>query len=65
DSELVVIDTDAGPDDVYAIILSDFATKVSKKKLNVLAITTVSGNTHVDNVIQNVGLTLTILNSSV
>lgn len=49
DKKMVIIDTDAGVDDALALILA-----AKSKELNVMAVTTVSGNVHVEKVIPNV-----------
>jgi purine nucleosidase len=52
----VIIDTDCGVDDALALILA-----LKSDELDVLAITTVSGNVHVDQVNQNVDRILKVL----
>jgi len=52
----VIIDTDCGVDDALALILA-----LKSEELDVLAITTVSGNVHVDQVTRNVSRILEVL----
>lgn len=63
DSEKLVIDTDAGGDDAFAIA---FVLSVARNMsgLDVIAITCVYGNTVVENVEINVLKTLTIINKT-
>lgn len=51
---LLLIDTDAGVDDATAIFLCLAAHKNPERKLKIVGITCVSGNTSVDNVCINV-----------
>ncbi|KAJ8312030.1 hypothetical protein KUTeg_009403 [Tegillarca granosa] len=53
----VIIDVDTGVDDAQAIMLA-----LSSDKLEVLAITCVQGNTHIDNVCKNTLKTLKVCN---
>lgn len=55
--EKAIIDTDAGADDAFAILLT-----LKSERFQVLAITCTYGNTYVDNVVDNVLKTLTIAN---
>lgn len=56
----LVIDTDAGVDDAQAIMLA-----LAHPDVQVEAITTVTGNTHVDNVVPNVFTTLAVMDKQV
>ncbi|MFQ5934530.1 MAG: nucleoside hydrolase, partial [Dehalococcoidia bacterium] len=56
DKNRVILDVDAGVDDAMAIILA-----MHSPELEVVAITTVSGNTHVDNCTKNVLRVLALL----
>jgi purine nucleosidase len=49
EKKMVIIDTDAGVDDALALILA-----LKSKELDIVAVTTVSGNVHVDKVTPNV-----------
>ncbi len=51
----LIIDTDAGVDDAMAILMA-----LAKPDCEVVAITTVSGNVHVDRVLSNVGIVLDV-----
>ncbi|XP_031787342.1 inosine-uridine preferring nucleoside hydrolase isoform X2 [Nasonia vitripennis] len=54
----IIVDCDAGTDDALALILLIAAHK--QKKIEILAITCVTGNTYVDNVVNNVFRTLRV-----
>ena len=56
--EKIIIDCDAGTDDALSLILLIEAHK--QKEIEIMAITCVSGNTSLDNVIANVFRTLTV-----
>jgi inosine-uridine nucleoside N-ribohydrolase len=59
----VIIDTDAGADDAAAIFMAINSDRYSSTSmLEVIAITCVNGNTHVDNVVVNVLKTLQTAN---
>jgi purine nucleosidase len=56
----LIIDTDAGVDDAQALLLA-----LSDPTATVEAITTVTGNVHVDKVVRNVGTVLDIMNRDI
>ena len=58
----IIVDCDAGTDDAVALIMLIEAHKM--KKIEIKAITCVSGNTFVDNVIYNVFRTLNVCEAS-
>lgn len=58
DGKKIILDVDCGVDDALAIILA-----MHSQELEVLAITTVSGNTHVDHCTKNVLRVLSVLGS--
>ncbi|RWS23150.1 Inosine-uridine preferring nucleoside hydrolase-like protein [Leptotrombidium deliense] len=62
EKEYIIIDNDGGSDDAMAIMMTIYELK--KSNVELLGLTTVSGNTNIDNVITNNALTLQILNKS-
>ncbi|CAG2109789.1 unnamed protein product, partial [Medioppia subpectinata] len=60
--ELVIIDTDSGVDDAMAIMLATYCQK--HNMIDIMAITCQFGNTYVEDVVRNVGLTLRATDSS-
>jgi inosine-uridine nucleoside N-ribohydrolase len=57
-SKYLIIDTDAGADDAQALVVAFHLAKKYSKTL--LGITTINGNTSVDNVVKNVLITQAI-----
>ncbi|XP_046404616.1 uncharacterized protein C1683.06c-like isoform X2 [Ischnura elegans] len=60
--ELFILDVDAGSDDAVAIVMTASKLARREKGLEVVAITCVNGNTHLDNVVVNVLKTLKTMN---
>ncbi|XP_046404169.1 pyrimidine-specific ribonucleoside hydrolase RihA-like [Ischnura elegans] len=60
--ELFILDVDAGSDDAVAIVMAGSKLARCKKRLEVVAITCVNGNTNLDNVVVNVLKTLKTMN---
>ena len=52
----IIIDTDAGHDDVLAMMLL-----IKSKRFDIMGITTVAGNSTIQNVTRNTAFTLTLL----
>lgn len=61
-SKYYIIDTDGGADDICAILMDNHLKNIFKNS-ELLGITTLSGNTHIDNVNKNVSIALKILES--
>ena len=60
----MILDVDCGPDDSHAILLFYYVQLLMKQKgedIELLGITAVNGNTDVENVKDNIGLTLEVL----
>ncbi|XP_071452151.1 uncharacterized protein [Hetaerina americana] len=60
--ELFVLDVDTGSDDALGILMMASKTAALDAGIEVMAITCVNGNTHIDNVVVNVLKTLKVIN---